>query len=1160
MKKTLFFVASISLLCACGKTEQDAPEYAEGVACELAIGLPETSSKTILGAKDGNAYPILWSKGDIVSVNGILSYGLSSAYKGTQSAIFKFKDTPEAPLNFAYPGVEGFADKVVFPSVQEYLEGSFAEGSCPMYASSAVVGGVEMAPLGSVIRFNLFGSTKITKVVITAPGGEPLSGEFKLGKTDGLFDGTISSYTETSTTNSVTLDVPNGIALNDITEASFNVLIPAGEYSEYLLGDVYDEDGIVMRYEFLPGKDNKVLPGKVYTFSPRQFSGQLFITNIEEFMAFAKSSNSDDALLLTDIDLSNQPEFKAINNYAGCFDGGNHKITGLTSPLFGSFYGICRNLSLDAHIDYNGTNAANDSGTDYGVGILCHYAYISSREDAAIENVTVSGSIAITGKTKSAHAFQIGGLAGASNGVPFTNCVNKASVTIGENYSVAASTTSTAFTTAIGGIVGTAQTATTSVFTNCVNEGRITCEAKGIGETLYAGGVIGYHNRAAVVESCVNKGTVTITETTYSAKASYLGGVVGYNAAAVKNCTNEGNLLYMGECKTNVQVGGVVGYNNNANCGNLVNRGEVRAENLKCTYLFIGGVMAFSNAKTLSDLENYGDVSVSGIKNSAGTGLAIGGVIGQSAGQTHTTSRFYNYGSVTVEPFDDGATAGRYDVGGIVGYEYFDTSGKLAEFNVSDFHNEGNVTVENISTTNALRVGGICGNVLCGAAATNSVFTSENLSNKGSVFITGGEPQASQIGGVFGDMRVGGTLSVGNATNDGDILITGFIGSNSTTGGLAIGGICARIADRVNGATVTNCTNNGKIGLYEHETDSYFPSAGGIIGQAYSSSSRNLKLTVTDCTNNGNIERTLTGVDPESLVRYKTDADGYMYNSTAAGIVATIGSYTATSLVLQNATIENCVNTGSIQFNRKPSLDATNAVEVNNGDNCVWTGGIVGMAWSDTGYSTTIKCCSNSGHIASSAGKIGGIIGFARNNVTVTGTKDSYCVNSGLVGQQSANATGTPLGYAGGIVGYLFGSGTSGIEYCYNKAGVSCNYGAGGLVGQVGSGSSKEIKFIRNCKSFADFRASSSANQTTICFGRVDGGEASLANVSNVAVGGRVYWKSGDNWTWYTSDASNYKSYLVSPGSSAANIDAVTAAAASGKIVWWDGVSPTAWE
>ena len=68
-----------------GQTDDLAPEGGTLTVC-----LPETGTKTALGAKTDGKYPVLWKEGDCLSLNGYSSLPLAAGDAGSSSAGFVF--------------------------------------------------------------------------------------------------------------------------------------------------------------------------------------------------------------------------------------------------------------------------------------------------------------------------------------------------------------------------------------------------------------------------------------------------------------------------------------------------------------------------------------------------------------------------------------------------------------------------------------------------------------------------------------------------------------------------------------------------------------------------------------------------------------------------------------------------------------------------------------------------------------------------------------------------------------------------------------------------------------------------------------------------------------------------------------------------------------
>ena len=1170
----LMIAGSIVLAASCSKKSVETDSASETVVTVFSANLDETV-RTQLVKEDG-IYKLLWSTGDCITVNGVKSKPISEDYDGKRSARFEVEGTLEPPYNMLYCAKENTDNVVVFP----YRQDPDAVGDAPLYASSSTTMFETLNSLYSVVHVVLTGAETQTvqTVALHAVNNEPVSGEFTLGKTDNLFNGQLTAVTgSVSAWTAVSCEEALGAEGKD-----FYIHVPVGTYANGFEVYVTLTDASQMRVSFL-GSGKTLVPNKVYSLPSLAFaagSDEYVIATEEDLVVLKKhegNSYTKAVNLVHDLDMTGYP-YKTITNGYFPFKGNNHEIKGLTTSLFGEHFAPVTDLTLEADIEYKGVNGDYGAGTDYGVGILAHYLKYSG-STYFVENVTTKGSISLTAPTKSAHAFQIGGLAGASNGVGIKNCVNKASVTVTDGYSVAKSGTDTKYNFLQGGVVGTIQTNANSKVIDCRNEGEVTCNASSIGNMCCVGGVVGCSFQGADITGCSNAGNVSLGCSDLQS-ASYLGGVVGSNyydskSSLVKDCVNEATstVEYNGTASNNISVGGVCGGDFRvAGSDNNVNYGAVKATDCTATYVFVGGVVQAIDA-TVSGLKNYGPVSISNVKNTAGTGVSVAGIVAKCNALNITFSDFENNGTITIGEFNSGATAGRYDIGGVIAYHQKEdsaakTSGATMTYN--NLVNKGDIIVNSLSTTNWVRLGGVIGNELH-HWSSNTERDAHNVTltgcrNEGNITVKGSKDMPVALGGIMGDSRVSGTVDFNACSNTGDITLEGNGGANST-GGLAIGGILGReFSNYFTDVEITNCVNDGDIYLKEDQTGSKLPCAGGILGIIATSKTGGNVLNITGSTNNGNIQRTMN-VAAGKFTDYNVD---YRYNSAAGGIVGSIGYRNSGGISYYvNALISECTNNGIIQFNRKTKLGATSApCEPNASGDYVFNGGILGQGLVTTGNGITgieIRSCTNNGKILANFGKNGGIIGLQRAGVKITGTKDKYTVNNGQIMHQGAkvsDSAGTAYGYCGGIVGYLFGDASNSIEYAANYGFFGSNYGGGGIVGQFASSDYPNYGYIKHCKVFCESKATSTAAAL------FDGGKTALfcctvsaksiaafANVSDVALGGAVYKYRSSKWVRDAMTADNFFKYI-----SATDYSPTKEEAAGKNIFYWNGTDKLSWE
>ena len=121
--KVIAFLLLATVL-ACSKPEifeQPAAQSCPDVTLEVTLDVP---TKTVLGDKVGNYYPVLWSEGDCISVNGRGSSALTASQAGKTTASFKVTGV-SAPYTVVYPVTAMFSEGVILPKSQKFTEWGF---------------------------------------------------------------------------------------------------------------------------------------------------------------------------------------------------------------------------------------------------------------------------------------------------------------------------------------------------------------------------------------------------------------------------------------------------------------------------------------------------------------------------------------------------------------------------------------------------------------------------------------------------------------------------------------------------------------------------------------------------------------------------------------------------------------------------------------------------------------------------------------------------------------------------------------------------------------------------------------------------------------------------------------------------------------------------
>lgn len=293
--------------------------------------------------------------------------------------------------------------------------------------------------------------------------------------------------------------------------------------------------------------------------------------------------------------------------------------------------GYCAVLTADIDLGYcrwpvigilssNGQRAY--TGTFDGQGHTVSGLYITSlggrqklglfgvAQDAVIENLTVQGSIELTGvKSYDMTAgYIIGGLLGSGEvkdgkGVTIRNCVSQVDISVSFVNDQKAQRAS------VSGLVGRLSGSGSHEITDCRNEGRVYTSFEpgayylgGFGGDGGQGGIVGFIDASARLERCVNTGTV------YAGRAAGVGGIVG-NAGA------NGVTITLNQCANQGAVSNDIG-------GALLRKGGT------------GGIigLAPTGSITVSSCYNTGVVAGSAI---------VGGILGGEKGE-HSSSQYGN--------------------------------------------------------------------------------------------------------------------------------------------------------------------------------------------------------------------------------------------------------------------------------------------------------------------------------------------------------------------------------------------------------------------------------------------------------------------------------------------------------------------------------------
>ena len=307
------------------------------------IDLSFEGVKTHLGDKNGTQYPLLWSTGDQIAVNGIASEPLAEEFDGKASASFDVESEAELtyPRSIVYPApAEGTG--VTFPATQEYKAGNIADGVAPLYGYAAEAGdAITLKHLSGVLRFALKGDVSLSSITVKAATGA-LAGSFDIDCATGAL-----TAQEGKTSDQITMSFGEGLALGTEEATPIYIAVPAGNYG-VIEATLTTTDGKRMAVKF----DTEALPitaGVVREFGELTFAEnvgevEVFeIYTIDDLKTFAKNAATPywkEAKLMAAIDMTGEA-WTPVDNYTKVFDGNRGEsdeiyIKGLTAPLFGT--------------------------------------------------------------------------------------------------------------------------------------------------------------------------------------------------------------------------------------------------------------------------------------------------------------------------------------------------------------------------------------------------------------------------------------------------------------------------------------------------------------------------------------------------------------------------------------------------------------------------------------------------------------------------------------------------------------------------------------------------------------------------------------------------------------------------------------------------------
>ena len=981
---TKLFVAVAVLAVGFACTTDATEDLGVAVGGKTTITLSLEESRTQLGEKADGVYPLYWSEGDQISVNGIVSSALAEG--GSANATFTLDGVLNYPYNVLYPASS--ANEVTFLATQEYTAGTFAAGAAPMcgYAASAD-NAIQMQHLSGVLRIAVSGNKSLSSIILEAEQGT-LAGTYTVDCATGAL-----TLVEGTGSKSVTYTLGEGLALSS-TATPLYIAVPAGNYGKVTVS-LYAVSGEKMTLQF-DTTEKPIVAGMVREFGAFEYNGVLgsetIIDSVDALIAFAANPTKD-ARVTANLDLTGV-QWTPIEGFAHTFDGGNFEIKGLTAPLFNGAGGPIKNVKL---VDVNIVETVNPT-----VGALARYVQAPGADPLTVDNCSVSGKVYVNvpdfvpAVAENLTDAAVGSLIGYVGGVHISNCHSSAELDIHQVYSAS---TSLVVITCGGGIVGYVRNADgtphTASVQNCTNTGAVnyTNAVEKLTISARIGGVIGAIHMNTLATGLTNSGDITIKGPFGSTHTHNFGGIIGWaTQMTCNNSKNYGTLSISGGYFGALNVAGIAGYLNDCAGTELHNYGPVSvAEDVEVYQTIVGGAIGRHTGTTniefsiLSNVSNNAPVTVlSDMSDTAATAgyYHVGGTVGWSQNNDHDIVN-NKEGVVTVKSnlINAENNAFNLSIGGCVGYQTQNGTSNITNHAAMDIHcvvttletytaydkvrlnigggigyanasgddmtainNTGDIAVY-AHTVGCLRVGGSMSQTASGLV--------NNSENSGNITIKEGTTTVNDIMMIGGNIGCVGATGAKNLTNSGNIIFEkGLSCGNELHLGGNVGWANKALTTLRNSGDIT--LQGGTVGaLSSASNDNKILNLGGNVGWV------DIKLTMNDMENSGDI--TLNGL----AVKYTMSVAGNVgrYNETG-------GSGT------------NLKNSGAIYIDEKSST---------NGG--LYVGGCVAML--NLHNSGALNTCENDAPITlkpSVSGNVyvGGVTGYVDGSTdrTLTNTKN----------------------------------------------------------------------------------------------------------------------------------------------------------------------------
>ncbi len=513
MRKSFIIGISVVLaFLACTKQTQQ-PAVEELV---LEVSMPETLTKTVLGPKAAGVYPVLWSVGDYITVNGVPSKPLTALEAGATTAVFHFSAPIKTPYHVQY-GTE-------VPAFQQYTDGNICAFSAPMQATSYEAA-FTLKHQACVLSLPLSGSVTVAGISVSAIDGTPLSS-----------GGTVQ------------LTMPGG-GVSISSAKTFCLAVQPAVLEKGLSVDIYTTTGD--RMNLVSFVDETLTAGTVYKFPATSFKANAHpvtvIADYAQLKDFAEKVAAGEKYLQARMtaDIAADNTWTPLEGFTGDFDGGGYTLSGLKKAFANELQGCIRNLTVEADITIASKDDIVGEESVFWAGILTNRMYTG----ALVSNCVAKGSLSYNQWGKELRAGAFCGYAARGS---IEHCTNQASISVQGDGSWAVQA---------GGIVGRVYASGDQVnITGCTNEGSLSLS--GTLKTTEAGGIVGQFQpaTASTLSGCSFTGDISFESSSTLSGAMNLGGIAGsVKTASIADCSSAGTMTVNSSSSGAIRAGGILG-------------------------------------------------------------------------------------------------------------------------------------------------------------------------------------------------------------------------------------------------------------------------------------------------------------------------------------------------------------------------------------------------------------------------------------------------------------------------------------------------------------------------------------------------------------------------------------------------------------------------